>query len=53
MKKTIDVLLLSGIAFSYNGANEFVRGPLGYSAHIVSVYYMVLLVIATFRVLLT
>lgn len=41
--------LFCGIAFSYDENNNFVRGPLGYSAHIVSAFLLVLLVIATYR----
>ena len=34
--------LFSDIAFSYNEANEFVRGPLGFVPHLISLFYLVL-----------
>ena len=34
--------LFGGLAFAYNEANEFVRGPLGYVPHICSALYLVL-----------
>lgn len=37
--------LFSDIAFSYDGANEFVRGPLGISAHVSSFFYLCLVLI--------
>jgi diguanylate cyclase (GGDEF)-like protein len=41
--------LFSGIAFSYSPENEFIRGPLGYTAFVVCGYYMILLVILSVR----
>ena len=35
--------LFCGLAFSYDEANRFVRGPLGYSPHICSAFYLVLI----------
>jgi len=35
--------LFGGLAFSFNEANEFVRGPLGYTPHICSGFYLVLI----------
>ena len=39
--------LFSGVCFSYSDKNEFVRGPLGYSAFAASGFYLILLVILT------
>lgn len=39
--------LFSGVCFSYSDKNEFVRGPLGYSAFVASGFYLILLVILT------
>lgn len=35
------------IVYTYNSANEFVRGPLGYCTHIVCIFYMILLLLFT------
>lgn len=35
--------LFSDISFSYDAANEFVRGPLGFTPHICSGFYLVLI----------
>jgi len=43
--------LFTDIAFSYDTNNEFVRGPLGLSAYIVSGIYLLLLVVVTIRYL--
>lgn len=43
--------LFSELAFSYDENNEFVRGPLGFSAYIVCGIYLLLLVIVTIRYL--
>ncbi len=40
----------SGIAFSFNSANEFQRGPLGFTCHITSAFYTALILIEIFRV---
>lgn len=37
------------IAYSYDSANKFVRGPLGFSAHIVSVIYLVIMMVLTIK----
>lgn len=37
----------TGIVYTYNDANEFVRGPLGYFTHIVCIFYMLLLLLLT------
>lgn len=37
--------LFGGLAFTYNEANEFVRGPLGYTPHICSGFYLVLILL--------
>ena len=37
--------LFCGLAFRYNEANEFVRGPLGYMPHICSGFYLVLILL--------
>lgn len=37
--------LFSGISFSYDEANEFVRGPLGFTPHICSGIYLLLILI--------
>lgn len=34
--------LFSDIAYSYDEANEYVRGPLGFTAHIISAVYLVI-----------
>ena len=34
--------LFSNIAFSYDDSNEFVRGPLGLTPHIVAIFYLIL-----------
>ena len=39
--------LFSGISFSYDAANEFVHGPLGYTPHICSVFYFCIIVFCT------
>ncbi len=41
--------LFCDIAFSYSETNEFVRGPLGWSAYVTSAIYMILLCVATGR----
>ena len=43
--------LFTDIAFSYDANNEFVRGPLGLSAYVVSGIYLLLLVVVTIRYL--
>ncbi|MGN0624295.1 MAG: GGDEF domain-containing protein [Oscillospiraceae bacterium] len=35
------------IVYTYNSENEFVRGPLGYTTHIVCIFYMILLLMLT------
>ena len=42
--------LFSGVCFSYSDKNEFVRGPLGYSAFAASGFYLILLVILTNKI---
>ena len=37
------------IAYSYDSANKFVRGPLGFSAHIVSTIYLVIMMVLTVK----
>lgn len=37
------------IAYSYDSANKFVRGPLGFSAHIVSIIYLIIMMVLTFK----
>ncbi len=43
--------IFTNIAFSYAPDNEFVRGPLGLSAYIVSIFYLFTLLIVTIRYL--
>ena len=45
--------LFSGVCFSYSDKNEFVRGPLGYSAFAASGFYLILLVILTNKLYLS
>ncbi|MBP0956297.1 MAG: GGDEF domain-containing protein [Oscillospiraceae bacterium] len=37
------------IAYSYDSANQFVRGPLGFSAHIVSIIYLIIMMVLTIK----
>lgn len=37
------------IAYSYDSANKFIRGPLGFSAHIVSVIYLLIMMVLTVK----
>ncbi len=37
--------LFCGISFSYSAENEFIRGPLGYTPHICSGFYLILILI--------
>lgn len=37
--------LFCGLAFEFNEANQFVRGPLGYTPHICSGFYLVLILL--------
>lgn len=37
------------IAYSYDSANKFVRGPLGFSAHIVSIIYLIIMMVLTIK----
>ena len=39
------VSLFNQMAFTYDAANEFVRGPFGYTAHVCSAIYMILILI--------
>ena len=39
--------LFGKVAFSYDANNEFVRGPLGYTTHIISIFYLCLYVYST------
>lgn len=39
--------LFNGVSFSYSSANEFVRGPLGYTPHICSAFYFCVIVFCT------
>lgn len=39
--------LFTDIAFSYGADNEFIRGPLGFSAYIASAFYLILLCVVT------
>lgn len=41
--------LFSDIAFSYDEANEFVRGPLGFSAYIASAFYLIIILFLSAR----
>ncbi|MGN0633387.1 MAG: GGDEF domain-containing protein [Oscillospiraceae bacterium] len=37
------------IVYTYDSSNNFIRGPLGYTTHIISVFYMLLLLILTVK----
>lgn len=37
------------IVYTYNSSNEFVRGPLGYFTHVISLIYMILLMALTVK----
>ena len=37
------------IAYSYNSSNEFVRGPLGFSTHIVCTFYLIIMMVLTVK----
>ena len=37
------------IAYSYDSSNKFVRGPLGFSTHIVCVFYLIIMMILTVK----
>ena len=39
--------LFTDVAFSYGPDNEFIRGPLGFSAYIASAFYLILLIVVT------
>ncbi len=39
--------LFSGIAFSFTPDNEFQRGPLGFTAHITALVYLIVLLVST------
>ncbi len=41
--------LFSPLAFSYNDMNQYVRGPLGYTTHLTSLFYVVLIIIGTMK----
>lgn len=41
--------LFSDIAYSYDEANEYVRGPLGFTAHIISAVYLVIVLCLTIQ----
>lgn len=41
--------LFTDVAFSYSETNEFVRGPLGFSAYVVSAIYLIALIIETVK----
>jgi diguanylate cyclase (GGDEF)-like protein len=41
--------LFSDIAYSYTPDNQFVRGPLGYTAFVISGYYMLMLLFLTIK----
>lgn len=43
--------LFTDIAFSYSADNQFVRGPLGFSAYVVGCFYLVVLLVITIRYL--
>jgi len=45
----VSTALFSDIAFSYDEANEFVRGPLGFSAYIASAFYLVIILFLSVR----
>lgn len=38
----------TGIAYSYNEQNQFVRGPLGYTTHIVLFFYLICVLVFFF-----
>ena len=37
------------LAFSYNDHNHYVRGPLGYTTHLTSLLYVIMIIIATMK----
>ena len=39
----------TGVVYSYNEANEFVRGPLGYIPHVILAFYLVCIVVFSIR----
>lgn len=41
--------LFTDIAYSYDEANEYVRGPLGFTAHIISAFYLVIVLCYTIQ----
>ncbi len=41
--------LYSPLAFSYDPANHYIRGPLGYTTHLTSMFYVVMIIIATIK----
>lgn len=43
--------LFTELSFSYSSDNQFVRGPLGLSAYVVGVFYLVILLVITIRYL--
>lgn len=45
----VSTALFSDIAFSYDEANEFVRGPLGFSAYFASVFYLFIILFLSAR----
>lgn len=45
----VSTALFSDVAFSYDEANEFVRGPLGFSAYIASAFYLVIILFLSAR----
>lgn len=41
--------LYSPVAFTYDDANHYVRGPLGYTTHIASMFYVIMIIFATMK----
>ena len=41
--------LFTDLVYSYNEANEFVRGPLGYTSHVVLLFYLLCILVFTFQ----
>lgn len=37
------------VVYTYNSSNEFVRGPLGYFTHVISLFYMISLMVLTVK----
>jgi len=43
--------LFSGVAFYYDAANKFTRGPLGFAPHVCSSFYLILILVLSARFL--